>query len=191
MSEQRQYRRFALLAGAVAIAAIAGYAGYVLYPRFGLPRTEGIGLFALAAAAGVASFFSPCSFPLLVTLLARTTQAEPVRARRLRRAAVFGGALALGAALFVAAAGALIALGGGGLASSVTFTSTTGRTIRGVVGAGLILLGLVQLGVLSAPFHIVERIAHPLSQRQARLRREHPVAGFAMFGFAYLLAGFG
>lgn len=191
MAEDQQHRRLALLAGAVAIAALAGYAGYVAYPRFGLPGTSGAGLLALAAAAGIASFFSPCSFPLLVTLLARTTQAEPDRGRRLRRAALFGGALSLGAAVFVLGLGALIALGGRGLASSVTFTSIAGRSIRGLVGAALILLGLVQLGVLRAPFHVVERLAHPLSQRQARLRREHPVAGFAVFGFAYMLAGFG
>ena len=36
-----------------------------------LPAGEGAGLAVLAAGAGVAAFFSPCSFPLLVTALAR------------------------------------------------------------------------------------------------------------------------
>ncbi|MDT8305317.1 MAG: hypothetical protein RRC07_05225, partial [Anaerolineae bacterium] len=56
---------------AVLLLALAGYAGYVLYPRFALPAASGAGLLLLAAAAGLASFFSPCSFPLLATLLAR------------------------------------------------------------------------------------------------------------------------
>jgi cytochrome c biogenesis protein CcdA len=47
--------------------ALTGYAGYELYPRFDLPALEGASLLVLAAGAGVASFFAPCSFPLLVT----------------------------------------------------------------------------------------------------------------------------
>lgn len=192
MRDGPQRRRWLLLlTGAVAVASVAGYLGYVAYPRFGLPGSTGAGLLALAAAAGVASFFSPCSFPLLVTLLARTTHAEPDRRRRLARAAVFGASLALGAAVFVLGVGLLVAFGGRGVAASVTFTSPAGRALRGVVGAALVALGLVQLGVLRVPFHAVERIAYPLAERQASLRREHPVAGFAVFGFGYLLAGFG
>jgi hypothetical protein len=66
-------RRYAALVGATGAAAVAGYVGYVLYPRFDLPAATGASLLALAAAAGIASFFSPCSFPLAVTLLARDT----------------------------------------------------------------------------------------------------------------------
>lgn len=183
--------RYAALAVAVTLAAVAGYLGYATFPRFELSRTVGAGLFALAAAGGVASFFSPCSFPLLVTLLARSTEAEQRRGARIRRALLFAAALSLGASVFVLGVGAVIAAGGRGLAGSVTFTSATGRAIRATVGGGLVVLGLVQLGVLRLPFHAVERIARPLSERQARLRREHPVLGFAVFGFGYLLAGFG
>jgi hypothetical protein len=57
---------------AVALGAI-GYVGYVLYPTFDLPARARAraGLLALAAVAGIASFFSPCTFPLLVSMLAR------------------------------------------------------------------------------------------------------------------------
>ncbi len=63
--------RYALLVVGVAVLAIAGYTGYELYPRFDLPAAEGAGLLVLATGAGIASFFAPCSFPLLVTLLSR------------------------------------------------------------------------------------------------------------------------
>jgi hypothetical protein len=58
-----------LLPLAALLITLAGYTGYLLYPRFDLSAGTGLGLLALAAAAGIASFFSPCSFPLLVTLL--------------------------------------------------------------------------------------------------------------------------
>lgn len=179
-----------VLAVAVALAGLAGYAGYVLYPRFDLPSVTGAGLLLLAAGAGIASFFSPCSFPLLLTLLAREVGAEP-SVRRLRSAPVFASAFSVGAVAFVLALGALIGLGGRGIASAVTFTSPTGIAIRIGVGLLLVLLGLVQAEVVPISFHAVERFTQPFLRRQASFRRRHPVMGFAVFGFAYLLVGFG
>lgn len=182
--------RYLILVAGVVLVAVAGFAGYLLYPRFDLPAVEGAALLGLAAAAGVAALFSPCSFPLLVTLLARqaVTDSGPGSSPR---PAVFGGSLALGAALFMLLAGAVVALGGEALFAGVTFTSTAGITIRVVVGLLLIFLGLIQIGVVPLSMHTVSRAAHPLMRGQARLRRDRPVAAFAMFGFGYVLAGFG
>jgi cytochrome c biogenesis protein CcdA len=183
---------FWLLAVAVVALAVAGYTGYALYPRFDLPAVSGASLLILATAAGIASFFSPCSFSLLVTLLARDAvppggrQAHPVT-RALRPAS----ALALGATLFLLITGAIIALGGDALFAGVTFTSVAGRTIRTVVGLLLILLGLIQLGAIPLSFHGISDAATPLMRRQAKLRRQKPTLGFGLYGFAYLLAGFG
>lgn len=177
--------RFLVLAMAVVAAAVAGYAGYVAYPRFDLPPAAGVGLLALAAGAGVASFFSPCAFPLLLTLLARHVRG------RAGAAVAFASAFSAGAVLFLAALGGLIAAGGAGLASAVTFTSGVGITIRVIVGTLLIVLGLIQAEVLPLSFHRVEPVTRPLVEAQARFRREHPVAGFGLFGVAYLAIGFG
>lgn len=179
-------RRYGLLVAATAAVAVAGYAGYVLYPRFDLPSVTGASLLLLSAAAGIASFFSPCSFPLAVTLVARETR--PRQQARLTRLALW---LGLGALLFLVLAGALIAAGAGALFKQVTFTSTAGITIRAVVGSLLILLGLMQLNVLPVSFLAVEDAAKPLLARQARLRRDQPALAFGLFGFGYLLAGFG
>ncbi|MGQ0702882.1 MAG: cation transporter [Gemmatimonadales bacterium] len=189
----RPSRWYLLLAIGVVILAVAGYAGYALYPRFDLPAVQGAGLFLLAAGAGIASFFSPCAFPLLVALLGRETGAAPGGGRRgaLARGLRFATALSIGAALFLLLAGIGIALGGGALFAKVTFTSRAGVLIRAVVGGVLILLGLVQLGVLPNPLHAVEAVAWPILRRQARLRQQHPALGFGLFGFGYLLAGFG
>ena len=188
--ERGGLRQYAVLVVAVAVVALAGYIGYVLYPRFDLPAAQGTGLLALAAAAGFASFFSPCSFPLLLGLLGRQAVAQTNR-REAARPTVFGGALAAGAGLFLLLSGVVIALGGEALFAGVTFTSPAGITIRSVVGVLLVVLGLIQTGVLPFSMHAVSNLTLPLTRWQARLRRERPVAGFGVFGFAYILAGFG
>lgn len=179
-------RRYALLVAVTAAVAVAGYAGYVLYPRFDLPPATGASLLLLSAAAGIASFFSPCSFPLAVTLLARET--SPGGQMRLTRLTLW---LGFGALVFLVLAGVLIAAGAGVFFKQVTFTSTAGITIRAVVGALLILFGLIQLNVLPVSLLAIEDAAKPLLARQARLRRERPAVAFGLFGFGYLLAGFG
>ncbi|MTV26436.1 hypothetical protein FTX61_13575 [Nitriliruptoraceae bacterium ZYF776] len=182
--------RYGILAAAVLAVAVAGYVGYLLYPRFDLPAAEGAGLLGLAAAAGIASFFSPCSFPLLLSLLGRQAGRQAGHGGA-SRPLVFGGALALGAATFMVLAGVVIGFGGEALFAGVTFTSTAGIAIRSIVGALLIVLGLVQTGRLGLSLGAVEHLARPLNRRQAKLRRKHPVAGFGLFGFGYVLAGFG
>ena len=182
---------YVLLTISVLILALAGYAGYVLYPRFDLPAVTGVGLFVLAAAAGIGSFFSPCSFPLLVTLLARETGAGKNEKRVLPRALRFATALSLGATLFLLLAGAGIAAGGAQLFQGATFTSTAGRVIRALVGTLLILFGLIQMNVLPISFGAVAESVRPLQRAQRQLQRQKPVASFALFGFGYILAGFG
>lgn len=177
-----------VVVGAV-VVAVAGFAGFRAFP--GVEAGAGAGLIALGAAAGVASFFSPCSFPLLLTILTRDAGTLSARAPRIRRAVLFGASMSIGAVVFVLGLGALISLGGREFAASITFTSTGGRVIRIVVGLLLILLGLAQARVIRIPFHGPEAIGRRFTQGQARLRRERPVAGFALFGFGYLLAGFG
>ncbi|MPY89453.1 MAG: hypothetical protein GEU99_16190 [Luteitalea sp.] len=187
-------RRYALLVLVVAALAVAGYIGYELYPRFDLPAPEGAGLLLLAAGAGIASFFSPCAFPLLVTLLARETGVASASARApsgVGTSLAFATALSVGAALFLLLVGMGIAAGGGALFAGVTFTSPAGRALRIGTGTALIALGLVQLGALPNPLHAVAALARPLQRAQARSRRRSRVLGFGVFGFGYLLAGFG
>ena len=189
ISDRARYWGWAL--GAV-VLGLAGYAGYVLYPRFDLPAGAGAGLLVLATAAGVASFFSPCSFPLLVTMLARPlASAEDAGMRPLRRALAYASALSVGAAGFLTLTGGALALGAGSLVEDVTFTSTTGRVLRVVVGGALVLFGLVQLNRIQVNLRRFEPALHGVLRNQAALRRRRPIAGFVLFGFVYLLAGFG
>lgn len=182
--------RYLLLTAAILLLAVVGYAGYALYPRFDLPATAGVGLLILAAGAGLASFFSPCSFPLLATLLARQVRGVE-QAEAWARLFRFGAALAAGATLFLLLAGAAIALGAAPLFGRVTFTSSPGRLLRLVVGSLLVVLGVWQWRGISPGSGAVYQLARPLMEAQARLRRERPTLAFGLFGFGYILAGFG
>jgi cytochrome c biogenesis protein CcdA len=155
---------------------------------------EGASLLLLASGAGIASFFSPCSFPLLVTLLTRQPGVQRGADRErlgFGQALTFATALSLGAAIFLILGGLVIALGGEALFAGVVFTSPSGRIIRTVVGLALIVLGLMQAGILPLSLHAVEHISRPLMHSQAHYRRQNPFLGFTIFGFGYLLAGFG
>jgi len=113
----RQYAR-------LVIAALIGYAGYALYPRFSLPAMEGLSLLLLAVAGGVASFFSPCSFSLIVALLGREARGRDADLP-VARGLIFAAALAVGASAFLLLSGAVLALGGSALFAGVTFPSPT------------------------------------------------------------------
>lgn len=184
---------YALLGIATTAVALLGYLGYVFYPRFDLPAGTGATLLVLAAGAGIASFFSPCSFPLLLSMLARpiAAEADAQAGHPFRKAATFALALSVGATLFLVAVGLAVAAGASTYFDDVTFTSSAGITIRIVVGLFLVALGLIQLDVLPVSFRRFEPALHAYLRRQAQVRRRRPLAGFTLFGFGYLLAGFG
>lgn len=196
--EDQRAVRYALLAVGIVTLAVAGYGGYVLYPRFNSPPGTGAGLLVLAVAAGVVSFFSPCSFPLLVDLLGRS--AEPRNANEstggIRQALRFGAALSMGAGVFLLLMGAGIAAGSARLFEDISSAGMEGSAARVVIGLVLVVLGLVQVDVVRAralrsPFHKVARTSNRLFGVQAQLQRHRPTVGRALFGFIYLLAGFG
>ncbi len=182
-------RYLALILG-TGLLALAGYAFAARYPRFHLPAESGAALLPLAGMAAVASCFSPCSFPLLLTLLGRATRAESGE-RTLWPALRFAAALSIGAGLFLLLAGGALSLGAGPIFQKITFASPAGRALRAAVGVVLILLALVQLGKLPNVFDRTWRLVEPLMRTQARLRRSNPTLAFGLYGFVYILAGFG
>lgn len=184
--------RYLYLFISILLVALVGYGTYALYPRFALDQ-QTLSLPLLAIAAGFASFFSPCSFSLMVALLARESGVnDQARASvSARRAGVFAAALGLGASAFFVLAGVGLVVGGSVLFASVTFPSVGGRVIRLLTGSVLIILGLMQLGMLPNVLSAAIRIVSPLMRYQARHRRRRPALSFFVFGFAYPLAGFG
>lgn len=184
--------KFWLFVLTLALLAVAGYLGFRLYGRFDLPTTTGVVFYALAAGAGLAAFFSPCSFGLLLALLARRTHEqdpEAPRSRRVGRALTFAGSMAVGATVFVVGLGMLLALGAEQVTGAIEHGSPVERGVHIGIGLLLVVLGLIQAGVIRVNFGPVSRLAKPFARRDFLER--HPVLGYGVFGFGYLLAGFG
>lgn len=181
VSIRRRRARLIAVAIAVLVAGLAGYMGFVSF--VGSERDAAAGTMVLAAAVGFAAFFSPCSFPLLLTFLSR--QAHQSR-RDLAKSALLVG---LGAALLLVALGGVVILGGEALGRTLVFRSPAGRVFRGVVGAFLILLGLRQVGIGPVQMRWLDGVAgwagRVLDGGVGRAR------GDLAYGFGYLLAGFG
>jgi cytochrome c biogenesis protein CcdA len=188
----RTVAAYALATLAVILVSLGGYTGYVLYPRFDLPAVTVAGLFVLATGAGIASFFSPCSFPLLIALFGRSPSQERTGARPTwRHTLPFAVQLSIGAIAFLLVIGTIIALAGAQVFEGVVFASTEGIILRSVVGVILILLGLTQVGILRLSMPPVQELAEPLVE-SVRSKKERPGSSrIALFGFGYLVAGFG
>lgn len=185
----RAVLNYGLLTAGVLLIALLGFQAFRAFLDLQTTGFETTSLLLLSVVAGVASFFSPCSFPLLLTLLGRGTADHSGDSPRqlLARAA----ALSLGVSAFLLLLGAALAVGAGAWFRQVTFVSQGGRLLRAAVGGALILLGLGQLGVFHLPFHSVGERTHRLLHRQEGVRSARPLLGFGLYGFFYVLAGFG
>jgi hypothetical protein len=181
--------RYLLLTAATVAAGLAGYTGYLLYPRSDLPSGAGAELLLLAAAAGIASIFSPCSFPLLLSVLARapggTGQGRTGRA--------------LGVCRRPGGRGRKLPVAGGRGRGRGRHRVVRRRHLhqhpraadprRGRCRAAPARAHPARAAAGLLPW--LEPAIHGLLRRQANLRRRRPLLGHAMFGFGYVLAGFG
>lgn len=180
---RRSRVRFTATVLGLVVIGVAGYLGFVAF--VGSDREAGAGVMVLGAATGFAAFFSPCSFPLLLTFLARRS-ADSKRAAFLSALRMGAGAVAL-----LAVVAGVIALGGAGVATLVEFDSVPGRVFRLLVGLALVLFGLRQSRLLRLRMRWLDRVAG----LAGRVLDPSTVSGTArhdvVYGLGYLLAGFG
>lgn len=165
------------------VLGVAGYLGYIAF--VGSDREASAGVLVLAAGTGFAAFFSPCSFPLLLTFLSgRSTES---RAAAVLSAVRMGG----GAATLLGVFGVVVAVGGSALARLLEFDSPAGRSFRLTVGLVLIVLGLRQTDIRRIRMRWLDHVAGATG----RLLDPSRVRGMAgrdyVYGFGYLLTGFG
>ncbi len=144
--------------------AISGKSGPVEIPQ--------AGIFALALFAGIASFFSPCSFPMLPGYMAYYFGIGKKEEHRYRKAATGGVAAALGIITVYVIVGALLIFFGSAITPYVPQMGL-------IVGILLVLLGILmftplQYDALVAPFRGIGS--------KFKGKREH---GFAVKLFGY------
>ncbi len=180
LTQRRRGRiRFLIVAGGVLLAGLAGFIASRSVPG----GDAAGGAMVLAAATGFGAFFSPCSFPLLLTILARPPSGSGSAARVARIAA--GVTVTFGAITVIFVAGGLAA---GNIVGS---ESSAGRAFRIAVGTFLVLLGLRQAGRLLAGGSWLDRIAGAAGSRLDMMRHRSLGSRDFLYGAAYLLIGFG
>lgn len=180
---RRALARFAATALGVVVAGVAGYVGFVAFVVS--DREAAAGVLVLAAGTGFAAFFSPCSFPLLLTFLTRRSE-ESKGTATLSSLRVAGGA-----AILLAIITSVVAAGGSGLARVIEFDSATGRLFRFAVGLMLVVFGLRQANVMRLRMRWLDTVARASSRLLDPTNVQSRTGRDLVYGFGYLLAGFG
>jgi cytochrome c-type biogenesis protein len=176
---------------AVIAAGYLGFRGFVASENLGSAN-----LYLFAVVAGVASFFSPCAFPLLPSYFA-FYQGAGQRANETRgsasRALSFGLAAALGVVAFALVLGAVMAVLGTGIAQGLSVSDPEPnqfvRVFRGAVGAILLALGIGQL----LGWNLKPRFADAFAfyTRPGREGEKSPATSLFLYGLGYNAAGMG
>jgi cytochrome c-type biogenesis protein len=190
IDEQREFHllRYILIILSVAFVTLFGYLGFVAFLKDVMPAFSNYSLPLLAVAAGIVTFFSPCSFPLLpgyLSLYYNKEQSEE------RKGALYRGTLAAaGVATFTVILGLVVAVLGQGVAGSFSISgpnpSLFTLVLRIGLGVVLITLGAVQLSNLTLHSHTLDSVTS----------RFYTVAksgnkGLYLYGFGYNAAGIG
>ena len=173
-----------------------GYAGFRWFATSVMPQPEALNLYVLAVAAGLASFFSPCAFPLLPGYLAfyhGAGQPQDESSRRTGSTLRLGVAAMAGVATFVLVLGLAIALLGAGAAKGLSISgdapSSLVRGTRGVVGIILIALGVGQLTNRVIKPRAADALA--FATRPRRDGGRSGAGGVYLYGLGYVAAGLG
>lgn len=171
-----------------------GYAGFRYFATVVMPQPEAYTLPLLAVIAGVASFFSPCAFPLLPSYLsfyARASNNSP-QATRSTRALGLGLAAAMGVVTFTLTLGAIIGLlgvsAGEALSISKPEPSRLVLWFRGGLGLILVALGLAQWFKVNLKPSLADKLAwHTRPNRQGN----GGATTLYLYGLGYTAAGMG
>ncbi len=180
---RRTLARFLATTLGVLVVGVAGYFGFAAF--VGSQRDAAAGAFALAAGTGFAAFFSPCSFPLLLTFLTRRSEESK------QTAMLSSLRLGSGAVILLVIVAVVVAAGGTALARVVEFDSAAGRVFRFAIGVVLVVFGLRQTNVLRFRMRWLDRIASASGRLLDPTNARTPARRDFIYGFGYLLAGFG
>lgn len=163
--------------------------GYFTFRYFvtGVTKSfESYSLLFLAIVAGVATFFSPCSFP---TLPAYLVSFYGKKRKGISKIAYYGVLTALGIIVFNIIFGSLIGFLGENFAKSFSLSTDQPnlyvRIFRGVVGSALIVFGIYQYFTGFAFFHRIGNYSSKMVVKASDTSRAFT------YGFAYNIIGIG
>lgn len=192
-SPSRAWVQYTGILSLFVVIILAGYAGFRIFAGADLSSAN---LYLLAVVAGVASFFSPCAFPLLPSYLSfyyMAGQDDTAVSPRIGRGLKLGLSSALGVISFVLVLGGIIAILGAGAGKSLSISgpepSQFVRGFRGVVGLILLTLGIMQLTGRNLKPKFVDAFAY--RTRPQRDGGRSPATTLYLYGLGYNAAGMG
>ncbi len=171
----------------IALITMLGYLGFRFYHILSISSFSEYGLYFLALVAGVAAFFSPCSFTLLPAYISASYGNIQEGDKKIgyifsAAAGVLSFSIILG--IVVTAIGKATSVATFGLAA--TSPDVYLVIFRVFVGAILIFFGFMQIS--NATMH--NRFTDGIAQR-FNLKQKEKFWKFYMYGFGYTLAGIG
>jgi len=165
---------------------ISGYFIFIFFVTNVAKSFESYNLILLAIVAGLATFFSPCSFPTLPAYLTSFFKEKG----KVEKTIYLGIATSLGIVTFNIIFGSLIGILGQNFAQSFSLSGNNPniyvRIFRGIIGILLILLGIFQYRGLEAFHKLI-----PIGQRIVSLNKASPYKSTYTYGFAYNIIGIG
>ena len=190
----RAWLQYGALLIVFAVVVAGGYLGFRTFATSSTPSSYNLTLFAVVA--GIASFFSPCAFPLLPSYFSfhqaagRHTE-EPRKGTG--NAIRYGLAAALGVTTFALILDAIIAILGTGVAQALSISgpapSQFVRIFRGAIGVILLTLGIAQLLGWNLKPAFMDSLA--FYTRPQREGQRGPAASLYLYGLGYNAAGMG
>ncbi len=144
--EEHEARGWAIVLLIFSIVVGLGYGIFVFFLKAFSPSVGTLSLLVFAVIAGTATFFSPCSFPLMPGFLGRHIALVRQDSRGSRFPVLSNGlSAAAGVLMFDSILGLLIWLVGSTFAGSLAISNATPniyvRLFRGLVGVTLVVLG--------------------------------------------------
>ncbi len=174
---------------------VGGYFIFRLFASRVMPDLSAYNLLALSVIAGVASFFSPCAFPLLpgyFSLYYSGVQQNEQAVNSKLSTLKLGLAAAAGIVSFNLILGLIIGLLGAGVAQGLSITGdnpTFIRFFRGGVGIVLLILGIAQLRGVNLKPIIADALAWHTRPRLDT--KQYPARSLYFYGLGYNAAGMG
>ena len=188
--------------GRIALLGIVIAIGYLAFRQLAIavmPQLETYNLYILAIIAGVASFFSPCAFPLLPSYFSffstqdQTAKQDKLATHLQSRTLQLGLIAAGGVITFNLILGALIGWLGANLGTTLSMTSPNPHPfvlwLRSIVGLLLIILGFLQWFGYNLKPGVIDQFAW--FTRPKREGSRSAVWSLYLYGLGYNAAGMG
>lgn len=195
-TKDSQVNSWLIYAGVISLFVAIIIIGYLIFREFAtqvMPDFGAFNLLTLSIIAGVASFFSPCAFPLLpgyfsVYYAGADTETE-MKSSKFK----LGLASAFGVISFNLLLGLVIGVLGTGFAQGLSITGEEPifiRFFRGIVGIILIMLGIAQFRELNLKPMLADALAWRTRPR-SNTDKQNPALSLYLYGFGYNAAGMG